>query len=158
MLPSNNSISNPCLAIIHKPRIPTGSFQVKSQKKTDRALVSVDVICVHTTINIRICLTNIPCGKKDGSLIYCIDFRALNKVTRKDAFSWPNIETCIRHYNKRKYLHECIINSVWCNRQTIEYTAHSWLSYISHGHRPPTPTQQRQARFKWKARRKQTEH
>jgi hypothetical protein len=42
---------------------------------------------VHTTINIRICLTNMPCGKKDGSLIDCIDFRALNKVTRKDAIS-----------------------------------------------------------------------
>ena len=33
--------------------------------------------------------------KKDGTLRYCIDFRALNKVTRKDAFPLPNIENCL---------------------------------------------------------------
>jgi hypothetical protein len=33
--------------------------------------------------------------KKDGSLRYCIDYRALNKVTVKDAFPLPNIESCL---------------------------------------------------------------
>ena len=33
--------------------------------------------------------------KKDGTLRYCIDYRALNKVTVKDAFPLPNIESCL---------------------------------------------------------------
>lgn len=33
--------------------------------------------------------------KKDGSLRYCIDFRALNKITTKDAFPLPNMYDCI---------------------------------------------------------------
>jgi hypothetical protein len=33
--------------------------------------------------------------KKDGSLRYCIDYRALNKVTVKDAFPLPNIESSL---------------------------------------------------------------
>ncbi|VDI08356.1 Hypothetical predicted protein [Mytilus galloprovincialis] len=33
--------------------------------------------------------------KKDGSLRYCIDFRPLNKVTTKDVFPLPKIESCM---------------------------------------------------------------
>ena len=33
--------------------------------------------------------------KKDGSVCWCINFRALNKVTKKDAFPLPLIEDCL---------------------------------------------------------------
>lgn len=33
--------------------------------------------------------------KKDGKIRYCIDYRKLNAVTRKDAFPLPRIECCI---------------------------------------------------------------
>ena len=42
--------------------------------------------------------------KKDGSLRYCIDYRALNKVTRKDGFPMPNIESCIDTLGGNMYM------------------------------------------------------
>ena len=32
--------------------------------------------------------------KKDGTVRWCIDFRAVNAITRKDAFPLPLIEEC----------------------------------------------------------------
>ena len=32
---------------------------------------------------------------KDGSIRYCIDYRAVNNVTKKDAFPLPNIDNCM---------------------------------------------------------------
>lgn len=42
--------------------------------------------------------------KKDGGLRWCIDYRALNKVTIKDAFPLPNIEDCIELLAGSMYL------------------------------------------------------
>ena len=41
--------------------------------------------------------------KKDGSVHYCIDFRALNERTRKDAFPLPRIEECLDTLNGSMY-------------------------------------------------------
>ena len=31
-------------------------------------------------------------GKKDGSICYCIDYRKVNSVTRKDAYPLPRVD------------------------------------------------------------------
>ncbi|GFO02424.1 enzymatic polyprotein [Plakobranchus ocellatus] len=33
--------------------------------------------------------------KRDGSVRWCVDYRALNKITRKDVFPLPRIEDCV---------------------------------------------------------------
>jgi hypothetical protein len=33
--------------------------------------------------------------KKDGSIRYCLDYRGLNKISRKDCFPLAKIQTCL---------------------------------------------------------------
>jgi hypothetical protein len=33
--------------------------------------------------------------QKDGTVRYCVDFRKVNSLTKKDAFTLPNIEECM---------------------------------------------------------------
>jgi len=44
------------------------------------------------------------CRKKDGKIRYCIDYRKLNAVTRKDAFPLPRIQACIDHLRGTKFM------------------------------------------------------
>ena len=41
--------------------------------------------------------------KKDGTLRYCIDYRRLNSVTKKDSYPLPNIQDCLDSLDGAKY-------------------------------------------------------
>ena len=41
--------------------------------------------------------------KKDGTLRFCIDYRRLNDVTKKDAYPLPHIEECLDALNGAKF-------------------------------------------------------
>ena len=41
--------------------------------------------------------------KKDGTLRYCIDYRRLNTVTKKDSYPLPNIQDCLDSLDGAKY-------------------------------------------------------
>ncbi len=42
--------------------------------------------------------------KKDGSVRYCIDFRAVNSLCVKDAFPIPNLDECLDTLSGCKYM------------------------------------------------------
>ncbi|MCP3888118.1 MAG: hypothetical protein GY702_04500, partial [Desulfobulbaceae bacterium] len=43
--------------------------------------------------------------KKDGAVRFCIDYRRLNQVTKKDAYPLPKIEECLDRLLGNKYFH-----------------------------------------------------
>ena len=49
--------------------------------------------------------------KKDGSVHWCVDYRALNKVTRKDAYPLPLIEECLDSLSGVKFMSTLDMNS-----------------------------------------------
>lgn len=60
--------------------------------------------------------------KKDGSLRYCLDFRALNSVTVKDSFPLPLIEDCLDTLEGSEYF-SCL--DLACGYYQVELDAES---------------------------------
>jgi len=54
--------------------------------------------------------------KKDGSLRFCVDYRNVNAVTRKDAFPLPHINNTLMNIGKKRFLRLSI-----CSQATIKY-------------------------------------
>ena len=48
------------------------------------------------------CLVIVP--KKDGSIRFCIDYRQLNKITKKDAYPLPHMDILLDNLGNAKYL------------------------------------------------------
>lgn len=67
------------------------SFE-KEEEEHLKQMLEKNVIQVS---NSQWAATPVLVRKKDGSLRYCVDYRALNKLTVKDAFPLPNINSCI---------------------------------------------------------------
>ena len=44
------------------------------------------------------------CEKKDGTVRYCLDFREVNKVTKKEAFQLPNMEVYLDTPEKKTFM------------------------------------------------------
>ena len=42
--------------------------------------------------------------KRDGSLRFCVDYRKVNKVTRKDTFPLPRVEDCVESIGNAKFI------------------------------------------------------
>ena len=53
--------------------------------------------------------------KKDGSSRFCVDYRPLNAVTRKDAYPLPRIDTCLDALSGSQYLSSFDLRSGYHN-------------------------------------------
>lgn len=51
--------------------------------------------------------------KKDGSVRWCVDYRALNKVTIKDSFPLPLIEECMNTLSRNKWFSKLDDNAAY---------------------------------------------
>ena len=65
-------------------------------------------------------------GKKVGSLKFCVDYRRLNKVTRKDTFPLPRVDDPLDQIGQSKYF------------TTLELASGYWQIRISPGSREKT--------------------
>ena len=58
--------------------------------------------------------------KKDGTLRYCIDYRRLNTVTKKDSYPLPNIQDCLDSLDGAKYFSSMDLSSGYWQVQLTE--------------------------------------
>ena len=65
--------------------------------------------------------------KKDGSYRFCVDFRRLNAVTRRDAYPIPNISAILDRLREAKYLSSLDVKSAYwqvaMDDESKEFTA-----------------------------------
>ena len=71
--------------------------------------------------------------KKDGSLRYCIDFRALNKITTKDAFHLPNMSDCLESLKGSNFLSTLDMQAAYWNITVHKDDKHKTAFIIKYG-------------------------
>ena len=69
--------------------------------------------------------------KKDGTIRFCVDYRRLNKITKKDVYPLPRIDDCLNALGRAKYFSTFdLASGYWqipMNKQDKEKTA-----FVSH--------------------------
>ena len=76
--------------------------------------------------------------KKDGSIRFCIDFRKLNSLTRKDAYPLPRIDECL----------ESLGGSKWFS--TLDLASGYWQCEVEESDRPKTAFSTHKGLFQFK--------
>ena len=71
--------------------------------------------------------------KKDGGVRWCIDYRALNNVTVKDAFPLPRIEECLDTLAKATYMSTLDLASGYWQLEVAEEDRHKTTFITRHG-------------------------
>ena len=66
------------------------------------------------------------CTKKDGSVRFCLDYRRLNFLTRKDAYPLPRIDTSL----------DSLGNNKWFS--TIDLASGYWQCLVEEKDKPKT--------------------
>ena len=75
--------------------------------------------------------------KKDGSLRFCMDYRELNRVTRKDTYPMPQVDDLLDQVGQSKYFTTLDLASgywqIWVAPNSDEKTAfvtpHGWFQF-----------------------------
>lgn len=83
----------------------------------------------------------VPIRKKDGSIRVAVDFRQLNKITKKDSFPIPRIDSILRELNGSTIFSKIDMNSgyyqIEMNPKDKEKTAFAWKNNLYHFKRMP---------------------
>ena len=75
----------------------------------------------------------VPVTKSDGSLRMCVDYRQVNKVTRKEEYPMPNLNKCVYRPSKVKYFTKLDLvrgyYQVPIEKSSRKYTAFSTMQH-----------------------------
>ena len=71
--------------------------------------------------------------KKNGGVRWCIDYRALNNVTVKDAFPLPRIEECLDKFSMATYMSTLVLASGYWQLEVAEEDRHKTAFITRHG-------------------------
>ncbi|KAJ8378776.1 hypothetical protein AAFF_G00236480 [Aldrovandia affinis] len=76
--------------------------------------------------------SNMPAGKKDDSWRFCVDYRRLNAVTRKDSYPLPRIDDALDYISGSKWFSSFDLRSGYWQVELAPDAQHKTAFTIGH--------------------------